>query len=452
MKKLFLLISLFLLMSLMIGCSSLGNPSPDSTSPKVSSATPPNNDTNVAVKATISVTFSETMNQSSAQNAFTVVNASADAVSGSFSWSGNTMTFTPDTQFDYNTKYTCTIGVGAEDSAGNTLASLYTWSFTSLYSDDTTQPEVSSVTPSNNDTNVAVKATISVTFNEAMDESSAQNAFTMVSASASSVSGNFSWIGKVMIFTPATALAANTTYTCTEGTGAEDLTGNLLASAKTWSFTTGSPDSDTFAPTVIFTVPDDDATAVLVSSSISVTFSEAMNTSSAQNAFTVVDPSDNAVSGSFSPWSGNTMIFTPDTSLSNNTKYTGTVGTGAKDQADNQMTALHTWSFTTIHLPPTVVSVFPSDGATNVPVSSTLSATFSQPMYKPSIEDGGVACPGLGGGAITWNGDGTTATFTPSASLSSSTTYACTINTGVRDLDGNYLAESYSWSFTTASP
>ena len=46
---------------------------------------------------------------------------------------------------------------------------------------------------------------------------------------------------------------------------------------------------------------------------------------------------------------------------------------------------------------------------------------------------------------------GTTATFTPSASLSYSTPYTATITTGVRDSAGNAMAGNFTWSFTTGS-
>jgi hypothetical protein len=223
MKKLFLIILSVLLMSLILGCSKLGNPSPDTTLLAVSSVTPLNNATHIAVNSTISVTFNKSMNTTSAEGAFTI----SGGITGEFSWSGNTMIFTPDHVLDYNTVYTCTVGTGAEDTTGTALASTYTWSFTTVYSNDTTAPTISSVTPANNDINVATLPTISVTFSEAMNTSSAQNAFTMVALSAKTVvSGIFNWGGNIMTFAPGTALATNTTYTCNVDTGAQDLTGN----------------------------------------------------------------------------------------------------------------------------------------------------------------------------------------------------------------------------------
>jgi len=46
---------------------------------------------------------------------------------------------------------------------------------------------------------------------------------------------------------------------------------------------------------------------------------------------------------------------------------------------------------------------------------------------------------------------GTTATFTPSSSLTYNTNYTATVTTGVRDLAGNAMQASYSWNFATGS-
>jgi uncharacterized protein YfaS (alpha-2-macroglobulin family) len=46
---------------------------------------------------------------------------------------------------------------------------------------------------------------------------------------------------------------------------------------------------------------------------------------------------------------------------------------------------------------------------------------------------------------------GTTAIFTPLNILASSTQYMVTISAGVKDLAGNSMPNSYSWSFTTGT-
>jgi Bacterial Ig-like domain len=52
-------------------------------------------------------------------------------------------------------------------------------------------------------------------------------------------------------------------------------------------------------------------------------------------------------------------------------------------------------------------------------------------------------------GTVILSGDGKTAEFKPTTNLSPSTLYVSTIG-AVKDLSGNELAESVTWSFTTA--
>ncbi len=101
---------------------------------------------------------------------------------------------------------------------------------------DTTPPTVSSVSPLDGATGVAVGTTVSVTFSEAMDAATiTTSSFTLgsVAGSVSYDSGTYT-----ATFTPSAALAENTTYTATLSTAITDAAGNPLASAYSWSFIT----------------------------------------------------------------------------------------------------------------------------------------------------------------------------------------------------------------------
>ena len=268
-----------------------------------------------------------------------------------------------------------------------------------------------------------------------MNKLSTQGAFSI----SPSVTGNFKWIENTMIFTPGSALSSNTAYTCAVGTNAEDMTGNSIASAYGWHFNTGV--AGTIAPTVIMVSPSDNSTQISVSSVVSVTFSESMNQSSAQSAFSI-SPSVSGVPN----WDGNTMTFTPGSALSTDTTYACTVGTGAKDQSGNPMTAAYSWNFTTIlTVAPTVVSISPADGATGVPVTiSALSVTFSQPMDTSSLKESADPIPE---GTNSWDETNKILTFTLSANLLPSKTY--TFSVRAENVAGTYMVTPKVWSFTT---
>src|SRR5690606_20006146 len=97
---------------------------------------------------------------------------------------------------------------------------------------------------------------------------------------------------------PAAPLLENTRYVVRVATTAEDKQGNLLATAHTFSFTTGVS-NDTSAPQISTTVPAANQTGIARTAKITVYFSEAMDQNSAEAAFRVISPSELA-EGTFS--------------------------------------------------------------------------------------------------------------------------------------------------------
>ncbi|MCF6147408.1 MAG: hypothetical protein E3K37_01995 [Candidatus Kuenenia sp.] len=108
--------------------------------------------------------------------------------------------------------------------------------------------------------------------------------------------------------------------------------------------------------------------------------------------------------------------------------------------------------------PPTVTlsvtSVSPSNGASGVSVTTSVTATFSLTMNGSTLTTDTFFLSGSSGnvsGIVSTNGS--TATFTPSENLDYNTTYQATITTGAQAANyaGTTLSSNYSWSFTTES-
>jgi hypothetical protein len=107
--------------------------SPDFTPPTATTVSPADGATAVATAATVSVTFSEAMDRASAQSAFSLARAGDGApVAGTFSWSGDTMTFRPSAALAQGTQYSATLAAGAKDLAGNAMAEGRSWTFSTL--------------------------------------------------------------------------------------------------------------------------------------------------------------------------------------------------------------------------------------------------------------------------------------------------------------------------------
>ena len=431
----------FLFAVILSGCGRQQARSP--LPPTVISVSPANGAVNVPLNSVITATFSSVMNPATLNTgSFTVGIPGGIAVAGTVSLVGNTATFTPATTLPANSTFLATITTNAQDPGGNSLTANFSWTFS------TAAPAVISTVPAAGAVAVAINTTVTATFNEMMNAATINAAsFTLQGPGATPVAGVVSYSGTTATFTPAALLAANTLYTATITTAAQDPNGNALPANFVWTFTTD------VAPTVVSTIPANGATAVADNTVISATFSRPMDPTTINAVtFRLAGPGATPVLGTVS-YSGSTATFLPNAILLPNTLYTATITTGAKDPTGNAQAANYVWTFT-IDVSPTVTSTTPANGAVAVALNTTVTATFSRAMDPTTITTTTFTLTGPGvtpvAGAVTYTG--TTATFTPAAILAAGTLYTATITTGAKDPTGSALAANYVWTFTTDVP
>jgi len=240
---------------------------------------------------------------------------------------------------------------------------------------DTTPPSVISTDPANNETGIAITSAILITFSETIDPATLNATTFSLSGNGLSVGGSISVNGAVATFTPLSNLAYSTVYTATITTDVMDTAGNHMASAYSWSFTTSAA-PDTTPPTVTGVSPGIDATSVPVTSAITATFSEALDTSTVTTStFVLKDPDEVMVAGAVT-YSGLTATFTPSANLEQNTTYTAMVTTGVKDLAGNALSADYLWSFTTA-VPDTTPPVFEGLVSAGAASSTSIDLTWN---------------------------------------------------------------------------
>jgi outer membrane protein assembly factor BamB len=451
--------------------------------PTVIDVYPVNGAINTSSNVNITISFNESMNQSASQSAFSI----SPNLSGSYSWQGKSMTFDPDTDLSPSTTYTITLNTNAKDLAGNRLDGNdngvfddspiddFSWSFTTR---ENTSPKIISTNPKNNDVNMSLDIDIEITFNELMNHSSAELAF----SSYPSQSGSFSWTGNTLTFTPNNDLNQEYDYFITIASSATDEIGNFLDGNSnglaegsptddyTWQFST----KEITPPRIITTNPKDLATDLPLNTNIQVTFNEPMNHSATESAFDI-SPS---VLGTFS-WNGNILTFIPNSELTPEKQYTVTISTEAKDLIGNSLDGDddgiaegspnddYSWRFYTGARPdetsPYVLFIEPDYNAMGVNIDSKIRVIFSEPMNKPLTKIGFRITPNPSG-AFNWDDTGKEMSFFPASKLNYETKYTITLNSSsAQDLAGNLLdgnnnsisegspIDDYGWSFTTIS-
>jgi len=323
----------------------------DAIPPTVNFTVPLNLATGVATNSSVTANFSESMNPLTSTTATFSLKQGTTPVSGSVIYSGVTAVFKPTANLQPNLLYTATISTGSKDLAGNALAVDKVWRFTTGAGPDSAAPTVTSTVPLDLATGVASNSSVSALFSESMDPLTVTSATFTLKQGATAVAGNVTYSGVTAVFKPTTILASDTVYTATITSGAngvKDLKGNALAVDKVWSFTAGAA-QDGNQPVVDATFPLNLATDVPTNSSVTATFSEAMDPLTITTATFTLTQGATPISGNVTH-SGVTAVFTPTGNLEAGKTYTATITIGAKDMAGNPLAAglaPNPWTFTT---------------------------------------------------------------------------------------------------------
>jgi Domain of unknown function (DUF4082)/Bacterial Ig-like domain/Fibronectin type III domain/Bacterial Ig domain len=364
-------------------------------------------------------------------------------------------------------------------------------------------PTVTTVTPGQGATGVSVSVAPTATFSQAVVPSTVS--FTLKDSAGNTVAGSltFDSSNTVATFTPANSLVSSITYTATVS-GAQNSSGVAMSSPFSWSFTTAGPT----CPCSIWqngtpsgAVDANDTNAV----NLGLKFQP--STSGFITAVRFYKESDNTGTHLGSLWSSTGTLlasgtfsnetasgwqeldFSTPVAITAGTTYVASYHTNAGHYAltsnglasavsngpltalasggvyaygsgnafpSNTFNASNYWvdvvySQSAGSTPPTVTTVTPSAGSTGVPVSVAPTATFSQAVVPSTVsftlkDSGGIAVAG----SVSFNSANTVATFTPSSSLTASTTYTATVS-GAQNSSGVAMSSPFSWSFTTGT-
>jgi hypothetical protein len=240
---------IFFLPLITLQCKKEESGDPDVIKPTVTSTVSINSAVNVAINSMSTANFSEAMDPLTITSSTFTLKQGTTLVSGVVTYTDLVAVFTPSKSLTANTPYTATITTGAQDLAGNALASNYVWTFTTGATPDVIRPAIISKDPLNAETDVALNKIISLTFSEALDPLTINSTTFVLKNGTATVPGTVAYSENMATFIPSALLAANTSYSATLSTGVKDLAGNAIASGTSWNFTTGS--SSRLAPVIL---------------------------------------------------------------------------------------------------------------------------------------------------------------------------------------------------------
>jgi hypothetical protein len=368
---------------------------------------------------------------------------------------GRVVRFTPDAALQPNTFYTLQLSTGVRDLSGTALTSTISRGFTTGTADDVLAPVVSSVAPPDGVTEVGVNTIVRLRFSERLNPLSVTGStvrLTTDTRTELACTISFSNNDRDVVIEPHGPLADLATYSL-RISGVEDLAGNAVPT-QTTSFTTSSS-PDFFAPVVVRTVPQQGATGVPLNSVIELQLSEPIDAGLVDsNTFRIRDNTSGVdVAGTRSvDSSARTLTFVPDAPLAASHSF-GVFG-NVTDLANNLVS--FSFGFTTGAdsdvTPPQVALISPADGSTDVPTNVDIGIRFNEAIQTPTVAQFVLTA---GGPPITVQiteiSDGNRfVRLRPRLPLGASLVHTLML-VGIKDLAGNALAGTASFTFTTAA-
>jgi len=430
----------------------------------LSSTNPATGASGVSVTSPVTFTMTHLVDPASV-NASTVevcVNICSPSfyLSGTYTVSGATVTFTPLTQYPGGATIAMYVD-GLMDEAGNVASSQNGGTFTTASTADTTAPTVT-ITPSNNSTNLGLNTQVVLTFSKSINpntiSSESVNLFNGDAALNPTIS--ISQDNRTVVLSTGTALPASATITVAASAVITDFSGNALANTTSQFTTTSAP--LTSAPSVVSSRPANGATNVPANTVITLFTSAPMNTGTITGAL-YVSQNGVLVSGTATTSSnGQTIEFTPGSAFTAGAPVQVFLSSSAQDIYGNNLanfaeTFTVAGALTNTAAAAQTANPFPN--ATNVPLNTVIQLGFNQTLQTSTV-----ICNGSSGSvtllqgststyltpACTLTGGGQIINIAPTSNLAAGSSYTVTVNNNVTNTDG-VAVQPVSYSFTAGT-
>lgn len=391
---------------------------PDLSAPIIEARYPASGAQHVLLDARVTATFNEAMDASTINaNTFELRNSGNNVVPATVTYDANTRTATlaPSTPLTPFTTYTVTVKGGAadprvKDLAGNALVANDTWSFT-------TGAATFTIWPSS-----AVPGLLS-------------------DPSTSPVEVGVKFRSDVAGYITGIRFYKGPSNTGTHVGNLWSATGQLLGSVTFTDETASGWQQANFAEPIAI-----EANTIYVASYFApnggYSFDGGYFAGSGRSSGTLHAPASGDVGGNGVYAYGSSSVFPSNTY--NAANYWVDVAFATSVGPDTQ--------------PPTITNRMPAIGAANVAVTTSISVVFSEPMDGATINTSTIELRDEANQPVAAlvSASGTTATLVPSEPLASLTQYTVTVRGGateprVKDLSGNPLASTSTWSFTTGA-
>ncbi len=379
---------------------------------------------NVGETSLVTITFNEAVTGLTTAD-LTVANGTLSGLSSSDGGVTWTATFTPSTGISDTTNVVTLDNTGIADLSGNAGSGV---TDSNNYAIDTQLP-TATIVLADPTLSAGETSLVTITFSEAVSGFSNAD-LSVPNGTLSAVSSSDGGITWTATFTPNVAVNDTSNLITLDNTGIADLAGN----AGTGTTNSANFTIDTVLPTATIVVADN-ALNVGETSLVTITFSEAVSGFSnadltiANGTLSAVSSSDGGIT-----W---TATFTPTTDITDASNLITLDNSGVQNASGNAGSGTTDSNNYAIDTARPSAAIVVADNALNVGETTLVTITFSEAVTGLTTADlavtnGTLSALSSSDGGITW-----TATFTPTSSITDTSSVITLDNSGIADLAGN---------------
>ncbi len=335
---------------------------------------------------------------------------------------------------------------------GTYISPDYIWSFKTL----SPLSNPTNLLPSANSTNIPlINLNVQATFMKKIQGGSLNSSsFIIKSQTGTNPGGLYSTISNLILFTPSESLSHNTWYTSIITTNLISMENTHLKTNFKWKFKT----MPFVATNDLILSPGKNTTNISLTPTIKAGFKTNLEPGTVHSGsffvYHISGSITNVVAADISVTSMTAQI-SPKVLLPQNKIIYVKITPAVKTKVGTSLSNSFIWSFKTLKPLPGTATTYPSNGATNVSLSTIVESAFATNLNSSTIND--LTFYLLMGtnkiaGTRTYNDADKKITFTPSIPLNPNTVYTAYCTTNVKTVAGTSLASNKKWWFKTVPP
>ena len=437
----------------------------DTTPPTIVSVMPPDKSVNIGPNNPVTVTFSKPMSGNSLpQNMALFIGSTVYTNSVSLSSDGTTATFNAGS-LQYATTFTLVVGPNVTDVSGNPFGYEFSSTFTTGPGVNNQSPTVTAFRPGQGATNVDPSTPLTFFISKPIDPSTLYGGL-HVAVNGALVTGTITTdtTNQIVTFTPSVPLQGGSTVQVWLENSITDIFGNELYNYYT-SFTVRA-DLTTTAPILVSEYPSCCTSNIPANTVVDVQFSKSIDATTVNSGnFYLSDC--NGSCGSYTPSplpasisqpAPNVLRLTLSSPLTVGDEYEIILGAGILDinglAYAGSTGGYFTVNVTSDQLQPSVASIVPPDGATNMGDNAIVRVTFNKNIDPLTINPQTITLSS-GGNSIPYSysyDNVSTVTLTPQGALPDSSPIAVTVTNSVTDGTGTPVTPKTATFQTSAGP